>query len=641
MCGICGIASQREPGSDFNIIVSAMNERLIHRGPDAHGQVALDFCAVAMRRLAIIDIVNGSQPMVTEDGRYTIVFNGEVYNFRELRQDLERAGVRFRTDSDTEVVLRLFRKMREQTPKMLKGMFAFCVCDTVEQSLFLARDRFGEKPLYYCETGGAFGFSSEIQSLLSWNAVSRQLDGTSLTCLLRFGLVPAPKTMFQHIKQLPPGCAVRWKEGVATVSRYYSPKNTPNPIFRDPGEAAEALRHSLLAAVKRQMISDVPIGALLSGGLDSSAVVAAMQMQSARPVKTFTMRFEHAPYDESGIARAVAHHLGTDHHEAVVANSCFSSDDLWRIVEHVGQPFVDSSAIPMYQITRVIREEVKVCLSGDGGDEMFAGYDYFRWVMATDLAARLLPRSILGLAGKFIGAARRLPTLQPDARSRQLQRGLEVASLPSSERIWSVGKMFTANEVSHLFTGRAADSESSEMAYEVSSNGSAPSRLRELMLHRLQYSLPLDMLVKVDSMSMANSLEVRAPLLDADLAQFSMALPDETLVRGGVGKKGVLRDAIRPWLPDEVFNHPKRGFSIPLHCYQNAAYKTLCRELLLDNKGSLFAAAFSRSAVERYVTEGLACEGALSAHASIYRASHQLWALLQVAAWMHCFSVTT
>ena len=364
-----------------------------------------------------------------------------------------------------------------------------------------------------------------------------------------------------------------------------------------------------------------------------------MQMQSSRPISTFTMRFEHAPYDESPVARAVAQHLGTDHHEAVIANGCFSCDDLWRIVRHVGQPFADSSAIPMYQISRHISAQVKVCLSGDGGDEMFAGYDYFRWLLKTDLASRLLPARMLRIVGSSIRAARHLLKSHPDGILRMIQRGFEVASVRLPRRMWVAGELFTPTETASLLNG-ANLSESVPAIADGQMRGEGENtHLRALMFHRLRYSLPEDMLVKVDRMSMANGLEVRSPLLDADLAQFAMNLDDDLLIRGGIGKR-VLRETVRPWLPNEVFTHPKRGFSIPLHKYQNDTYQRLCRELLQEETSTSFSAIFSADAVGRCVTQGLKHDPVLSRDVSVYRASHQLWALLQVGAWMHQFEVT-
>lgn len=636
MCGISGIVSSSNPVDDVCSIVERMNARLVHRGPDDDGLVSLDGGALAMRRLAIIDVENGAQPMKTEDGRYTIVFNGEIYNFNELRKNLLDDGVVFRTSSDTEVVLRLFSRVHERVPELLKGMFAFVVWDSVESRLFVSRDRFGEKPFFYSIIGKAFAFSSEIASLLEWNAVSRQLNSEALPFLLQFGFVPPPDTLFLHVKQLPPGCSLSWHQGEVRVSRYYFPVCSPDPAFGDITQAAAELRNVLETAVARQMISDVPIGALLSGGLDSSGIAAAMQMRSSRPIKTFTMRFEYAPYDESGVARTIARHLGTDHHEVVITNSSFSEDDLWRIVEHVGQPFVDSSAIPMFQLTRALRQEVKVCLSGDGGDEMFAGYDYFRFVQAADTLSDIAPAWLLRAMAKSLAPLGLVS--YPGKLLRPLRRAAEIAALSGSDRIWAVGEMFSTPQIADLLpaASKAGGYLAAERVEAASLRYTGNSRLRQLMFHRLNFALPEDMLVKVDRMSMANSVEVRSPLLDADIATFSMKLPDNVLRKKGKGKL-VWREAIRPWLPATIFEQPKRGFSIPLHRYQNSEYAGLCRRVLLEDKGSLFTRLFSKVHVQDYLTRALAGQ---APGGSIYRTSHQLWALLQVAAWMNYFRVT-
>ena len=330
-------------------MVTAMNEALTHRGPDDLGQMTTDTCSIAMRRLSIIDLAGGHQPMANEHGSVEVVFNGEIYNFPELQEHLRRSGRHtVRTASDTETIVHLYEDLGEAVPAQLEGMFAFCILDRRHDSLFLARDRFGEKPLFYAQVGGVFAFSSELKSLLCWPAIARRLDREALAYYLHTGFVPAPLTLFQGVQQLPPGHWLRWRGGELSLGRYYQPEYVADPALADLSAAREAVRTGLFQAVRRQMRSDVATRAFLSGGVDSSAVVAAMQHQSPAPVRTFTVRFEYEPYDESPIARRVAAHLGTEHHEFTITNAGFTPDDLWRVVEHVGQPFWDSSAIPTY-----------------------------------------------------------------------------------------------------------------------------------------------------------------------------------------------------------------------------------------------------------------------------------------------------
>lgn len=640
MCGICGIASL-SPNDGLSSTVSVMNQALRHRGPDDSGQYSSDRCSIAMRRLAIIDLQGGHQPIANEDDTLHIVFNGEIYNYRELRDALESTGRhKFKTNSDTEVILHLYEEHKEATPGLLQGMFAFCIYNRSDHSLFLARDRFGEKPLFYSAANTAFAFSSELSSLLEWNAVRRSINLDALFFYLRLGIAPSPLTLFAHVQQLTPGCWLRWHDGSLQVRSYYEPVYEVDSSLQDEAAAKAAVRACILRAVKKQMISDVPLGAFLSGGIDSSTVVAAMQQQSSQPVKTFTVRFEHAAYDESAIAREVAQHLGTEHHEFVITNAGFQSEDLWRIIRHVGQPFYDSSAIPTYFISKHVRDHVTVCLSGDGGDEMFAGYDYFRWSLSVDHLAGRCPRPLLKLAS---GAARGLalmPGLANLDALRKARRATHMASLTADERIWSLGALFELNEMQDLMVAPVAKRWSraryEPLLHMIELATPAP-RLRQLMNYRLRFRLPEDMLVKVDRMSMATSLEVRAPMLDPELAALAMRLPAELLIKNGTTKY-ILREAVREWLPDSVFSHPKMGFSIPLHMFQNEQYRQLCQGLILGGKG-LMNQLFDGNKLRQVVEQGLTRKSN-TAGSSVYRASHQVWALLQLAAWIHHFKVT-
>ena len=371
MCGICGLSSTSY--EDRVATVGRMNDALIHRGPNDAGQYDGYQSSIAMRRLSILDLTTGHQPIANEDQSLQIVFNGEIYNYRELREKLIATGRHiFKTTSDTEVILHLYEEYGQDAPKYLQGMFAFCIYDTKRESLFIARDRFGEKPLFYAKpTQGTFAFSSELTSLLEVKGIERKLDIEALSYFLHVGYVPTPLTLLKSVRELPAGHWLTWQQGKLEIGKYYQPNYTPDPALQREEDAVEAVRATLLKVVKRQMVSDVPLGAFLSGGIDSSAVVAAMQRQSSQKIKTFTVRFEHAAFDESQIAREVANHLGTDHHEFVVTNGGFDEEDLWRTIRHVGQPFLDSSAIPTFILSNKVKDHVTVSLSGDGGDEMF------------------------------------------------------------------------------------------------------------------------------------------------------------------------------------------------------------------------------------------------------------------------------
>ncbi|MBK8480844.1 MAG: asparagine synthase (glutamine-hydrolyzing) [Proteobacteria bacterium] len=638
MCGICGVQAPRL--ADRAAHVARMNQALFHRGPDGVGQFDGDEVSLAMRRLAIIDLAGGQQPLKNEDGALTIVFNGEIYNYRELRQRLEARGHRFATASDTEVIVHLYEDHGAAAVPLLKGMFACCVHDRRDGSLFLTRDRFGEKPLYYWhDPAQGFAFSSEVRSLLELPLVPRRLDREALGYYLRLGMVPAPLTMLRDVRMLPAGHWMRYREGQLTIGAYDEPAPRANPALADPEAAAEAVHATVLAAVRRQSISDVPLGAFLSGGIDSSTVVALLQQVVSGPVKTFTVRFEEAGYDESGIARAVATHLGTEHHELVVPNLGFGAEDFWRIVDHVGLPFYDTSALPTYVLSKYVREHVTVALSGDGGDEMFAGYPFFRWGQ-TVAAARRVPEVLRrGAAAVARGVGAWVPASQA-TRWRRLRRGLEATLQPPELLPVTVGGLFELGELETLVRDPAVLETAAGalgLATALPAEAESWSVLRRLMHYRVKVNLPEDMLTKVDRMSMAASLEVRAPLLDPDVAELALSLPDALLISGGVGKS-ILRRAMRRELPAVVFDHPKRGFSIPLHRFQNAAYAELAHDLLADNPAAGLHELLAPETLRHLLTRGLARQSD-DVESSVFRASHQLWALMQLGGWLRRFGV--
>lgn len=636
MCGICGIS---HPDSDYAATtVAAMNRALFHRGPDEAGSLDETGISLAMRRLAIIDLKSGQQPIFNEDESLALIFNGEIYNFAELRQDLEAKGHQFRTQSDTEVIIHLYEEEGTNMPRFLKGMFAFCIYDRRDGSLFLARDRFGEKPLFYHRSHrGEFAFSSEIRSLLECDLVPRRLNYEALGYYLRVGYVPAPLTLLDDVHVLPPGCWMHLEETGLRCESYFQIDYRQDPDLEDENVASEMLRSLLGAAVKRQAISDVPLGAFLSGGIDSSSVVAMLQSVSERPVKTFTMRFEGSRYDEGEVARQVAAALGTEHREFLVPNVSFDGDDLLRIVEHVGLPFVDSSAIPTYIISREIRRAVTVALSGDGGDELFAGYNHFHWA-ATIEKFRRLPNPLLDAGAALTSRLGRRRFVDRMKGLRRIQRGLAAASQPESMLPIALHTLFDRGEIFQL---EPIDPVLPSATGELPRFTVLPPRakewstLRRIMYFRLRHLLSERMLTKVDRMSMAASIEVRTPMLDPDLAEFSMRLPEKHLIRNGQGKF-LLRHAMRDHLPEILFHQPKSGFDIPLHQYQNETYRQLACELLAPGG---VADLFSQERVQKIRSRAISQQEDGARH-STYRASHQLWALMQLSAWQRRFQVS-
>jgi asparagine synthase (glutamine-hydrolysing) len=618
-----------------------MNSALIHRGPDDEGQYNGRLGSIAMRRLSIIDLTTGHQPISNENATLHIVFNGEIYNYDELREKLLSSGHHtFKTTSDTEVILHLYEEYGVDTPKHLQGMFSFCIYDTQNESFFLARDRFGEKPLFYSVIDrDTFAFSSEITSLLEFEGIERQLDIEALSYYLHIGYSPSPLTLFKGVRELPAGHWLSWRQGKLEIGNYYRPRYDPDPALERDEDAVEAVRATLLRAVKRQMASEVPLGAFLSGGIDSSAVVAAMQRQSNQRIKTFSIKFEYAPFDESQIARQVAQHLGTDHHEFVVTNGGFDDEDLWRIIRHVGQPFLDSSAIPTYILSNKVKEFVTVSLSGDGGDEMFAGYRIFQACLEIDQIAKVIPRALLATAGSALRSVANSPGAERAQILGKLVRAARAAALPKQDRAWQMVSLFDESMLDSLVLPGLHHWRLNQpnAVRKLLGDQTGMSRLRQVMDCWLRYFLPSDMLVKVDRMSMAASLEVRAPMLDAEMAELSMRLPDHLLIREGVTKY-ILRKAIRPWLPDSVFTHPKWGFTIPLHLFQNKKFYDLCDALLLNTKNELVKSLFSKSALETVVNRGLGRQFKTAAMPA-FQASQQVWALLNLAGWIEVFKV--
>lgn len=639
MCGICGLYATVEQ-TEIASVLQRMNEALSHRGPDDAGHHVHQRCGIAMRRLSIIDLAGGHQPIANENGQITTVFNGEIYNFQQLRKMLCDRGHHFQTQSDTEVLVHLFEDEAERAPEFLKGMFAFCIYDQTAGSLFLARDRFGEKPLYYYNhPQDGFVFSSEIRSLLEHPSIPRQLDYEALGYYMRAGFVPAPLTMFKAVRMLPPGHWLRWRDGNLTIRPYFTIDYRPDPDLEAEDKATEAVRAALQQAVKRQAISDVPLGAFLSGGIDSSSVVAMLQTTANHRVKTFTMRFEEQSHDEGEIAREVAEHLGTDHHEFIVPKVAFEPDDFSRIIDHVGLPFNDTSAIPTYILSKHIGQAVTVALSGDGGDEMFAGYPVFRWGM-TIRKMQKLPRPLLRFGAETANWASRGHIFSDVSGLRRIRRGLEAASHPYHLLPVEIHSLFEREELEGLVRCERTLSVACgdlPLFTTLPPHAESWSALRQLMYYRLKHGLNDQMLTKVDRMSMAASIEVRSPMLDADLAALSMRLPDKHLIRNGVGKH-ILRRAMRSQLPDVVFSHPKSGFGIPMHSFQNEKYQAMAHDLLEKRNGIMQLLCPLR--VRNIIHTGLE-QKADRADRSTERANYQLWALMQLSAWQQRFEVSS
>jgi asparagine synthase (glutamine-hydrolysing) len=599
---------------------------LVHRGPDAEGVHAGEWVGLGQRRLAIIDLHDRAvAPLANEDGSVWVTFNGEIYNFRELREDLQARGHVFRTATDTEVIVHLYEEFGDDCVSRMRGMFAFALWDERRRRLFAARDRLGKKPFCYTRTRGAFLFGSEIKALLADPDVSPEPDYRAIDSYLTYQYVPSPRTAFKGIHKLPAGhTLVCEADGSVLVRPYWRPP-LPEKLQASEAEIERELLARLDEAVRVRLVSDVPIGAFLSGGIDSSAVVALMARASDRPVKTFSVRFDGGADDETAVARLVAARYATDHHEITVAPD--AAEVLPSLVWHYNEPFADSSALPTFYISEFARRHVTVALSGDGGDESFGGYDNYGLVQAWSRADRIpaLPRR--ALSAGMAGLLDRLPYANGVAR---MSRGWSMlgGTLPDRYRLQCT--ILKPQEKAAAYTGTLhALIESSPPATAGPESlpwNEAVDSVDWMMWHDQHFYLPDCLMVKTDIASMANSLEVRCPLLDHPLVEFAAAIPS-ALKRNGRGAKMILKRVLRDLLPDEVLHKRKTGFGVPLGSWFAGPLSALLRDTLLDERTArrnLFDPSFLRRLVDEQ-TSGRRDW------------SHRLWALLFLELWFRRF----
>jgi asparagine synthase (glutamine-hydrolysing) len=617
---VCGIAGEVSWSVAVRDAAIRMAERLRHRGPDRRSTYVSPAgrCTLAHARLRIIDLETGEQPMSNEDRSVWVVFNGEVYNFTALRGELEAQGHAFRSRSDTEVIVHGYEQWGDGLPERLDGMFAFAIWDEGRQRLFLARDRAGKKPLYIYRDDERLLFASEIKAILEHPAADRTIDPSALPLYLTYGYVPTPLTFYRRIRKLPPAsCLVLETDRGAREWSYWSLDFTPRPIGVE--EAQEELRARMRAAVRRRMVSDVPLGAFLSGGVDSTIVVGLMSEAASAPVRTFSIGYSDDPvYDETSYARLAASRFGAQHTEFMVGPQ--SIDLVDRLVDAYDEPFGDSSAIPTYIVSELARREVTVALVGDGGDELFAGYLRF-------YAALLSERVPAGVFRFAASVARRLPYHpNPRSASRRMARFLEAASLPLEERMlrWigffpgAVGSLLRPELTADIDHRKLVDSfrEPLERTRELSSLS------RVLDLNFRTYLLD-DLLPKADRCSMAHGLELRSPFLDTAVMELAASLPDRLKLRAGATKV-ILRRAFRDLLPDEIQKRGKMGFGIPLPTWFRRQWRPLVEERLLDPGARIYE--WLRPEPVRSMAE--------QHFAATADYGHQLWALLTLETWL-------
>lgn len=574
-----------------------------------------------MRRLSIIDLKSGKQPIHNQDRTAWIVFNGEIYNYRELRAQLEKLGHTFYTNSDTEAIVHAYDRYGVDCPKHLRGMFAFAIWDERTQELFLARDRVGKKPVLYSQLNDQFVFGSEFSALLLHPDVSRDIDHEALDHYLSFMCVPAPLTAYRAIRKLEPGHSLRWRKGEIKIERYWSPDFSAKIDITEK-EAGERTIEVLRDAVKVRLMSEVPLGAFLSGGIDSSAVVALMSEESSEPVKTFSIGFEEQDFSELHHARRVAEHVGADHHEFIVRPDAL--EVLPALVEHYGEPYADSSAIPTYYVARETRKHVTVALNGDGGDESFAGYERYA---AMRLAERYhsLPAVLRDSLVKQ--AVNLIPSSETSrSRVRDVKRFLEAASLPKVQRYLRWVSVFETEAKNNLYAKEFRQTTLGVNPADVlgpwfaRANGSGIIDA-SLMTDMMTY-LPNDLLVKVDIATMAVSLEARSPFLDHHVIEFAASLPEKFKLRG-LTTKYLLKRVLKKLLPAENLARRKMGFGVPIGQWFRGQLQPFMRETLLS---------------ERALGRGLFQPGAVRQLIELHTRgekdySHQLWTLLMLELW--------
>lgn len=584
MCGIAGFVGKHSKVAvtERAAVLDEMCRTLAQRGPDGQGVHLTSAAALGMRRLAIIDLDSGQQPMSGCDAALTLVFNGEIYNYRELRQQLTALGHRFRTASDTETIIHAYEEYGAECVQHLRGMFAFAIWDARDQSLFLARDRVGKKPLYYTITPtGELIFGSELKALRRHPAVPRDINLAALDAYLSFGYVPDPQSIFRGVHKLPPGHHLTFADGRTQLTEYWDFTYTEPKSERPPEAYRQDLRELLRDAVQVRMLADVPVGAFLSGGVDSSAIVALMAQAGAGRVKTFSVGFTEDSHNELEYARLVAQRYQTDHHETIVTPDWGSLTE--ELVRYFDEPFADSSAIPSYVVAKLAREQVKVVLTGDGGDELFAGYvryDTTSWQSGWSRLPRAVRHGVMQPLG------RRLPH---GAWGRNYLH--DVAFDPLERYVENISSFSQLNKHSLYTRAFQAQLPALSSAPAVFRGYAERVQSRELMAAALYLDsktyLPGDILTKVDRVTMAASLEARTPLLDQKLIEFVTRLPSHLKRNGDGTAKRIFKDAVRDLVPPEILARPKQGFELPLqhwikHALQDVMHETLTARRTLE-----------------------------------------------------------
>lgn len=614
VCGITGILKVSRDDPVSREALEAMTRTLAHRGPDDAGYLLRGSVGLGHRRLSIIDLATGDQPQGNEDGTVWVVFNGEIFNYAELRRQLIARGHRFATQSDTEVIVHQYEEDGPECVERFRGMFAFAIWDERRQRLVLGRDRFGIKPLFLLESGAELAFASEIKALLSLREVERDWDPTALRAYLTLGYVPGELTAYRGIRRFAPGTVETWQRDESgagwrkRTSRYWQPQAGEESAL-SYAEAKAQLNELLLESVRLRLRSDVPLGAFLSGGVDSTAVVALMRLCGVEDLSTFSMGFEEEGYDERSYALLAARHLGTDHHERVVTVADVAS--LPTVLAAFDEPFGDSSAIPTYLVSRLAREFVTVSLSGDGGDELFAGYDTYRRVgrfTRIDALPLSLRLAVGRIGSRVVPRGRRGGRLLRELSVAPEYRHLHLATEAERE----LEGLLLSREFVRFLDDSESDAEWKHVLVR-------PYSVTDDQLVDQCTYLPDDILVKVDRCSMAVSLEARVPLLDHELAGFVNSLPSTFKLRDE-RSKSILKDVMAPHIPASILERPKKGFSMPLRSWLTGPLRAFAQETLCGRRDGLF----NRGGVARLLAS---LDGGGSDN------SQRVWLLLSLGAW--------
>ena len=628
MCGICGKISLNSTVDEA--LIRKMCSVLEHRGPDDEGVYINGVKGEGLRvnaglghkRLAIIDLSPaGHQPMSNEDGSVWIVLNGEIYNFLELREGLEKKGHRFKSRTDTEVVLHLYEEKGAECVKDLRGMFAFAIWDQRKELLFAARDRIGKKPFYYWHKNQALIFGSEIKAILQDPEISREVNRPSITDYLSYGYTPTPETMFKNIMKLPPAHFMVYEKGKMSIEKYWE-LDFLKKIKLSEQEYCQRSLDLLEECTKIRLISDVPLGAFLSGGIDSSAVVYMMSKLSSKPVKTFSIGFDEEKYSELKYAKIIADRFKTEHHEYIVKPNAIEL--LPKLVWHYNEPYADSSALPSYYVAKMTRQEVTVALNGDGGDEDFGGYERF---MAARYA-ELINKTPFPFKKRIIDSIiKRIPeSLEFKDFKTRLRRFLVMSSKPYRERHYNWVTIFRDNEKENLFTGEfnkeIASRDSFSYLDKVFNECSSEDVVDKVMYADIKTNLLDDLLVKMDIACMANSLEGRSPFLDHRMMEFCATMPSNMKIKG-TKLKYIIKKALSGVLPKEILKRGKMGFGVPLDAWFRKELKEYSCDILMNDK-SINRGYFKRENVKKLLDEhtaGKANNGA------------RIWSLLFLELW--------